>query len=238
MKKAKFTVATACACLLVGARGSSMADEVYFDTISTRKASRDHGAYFGAFGGGAPSGPSADLRGDYKGLHIDKDDGWFLGAEFGYSFSTPLPAKAFVELEFSYLDTPLNAFGSKSLLQSDIRAFNLLLNGGIQLNLDDRRDEVGDFWASFRPFVGAGIGGAHVRQNNILLEEDGKRVISDRDHKDFSWAYQFFAGIEFALSDTFSIYGEYKRLGYEDFGDGDVSDAKYDLWAIGFKLQY
>jgi len=213
------------------------ADEIYFDTISTKKASRDQGAYFGAFGGGT-SNQSAGFRGNrYDGLEISDEGGWFIGAEYGYSFHTPIATDIFAEIEFNYLNSPLDAEGEASMFQSDMRSLNLLMNVGVQLNLDDKREQVGDFWASFRPYAGAGFGGAVVKQNNMLLKRDGKTIASG-DDSDFSWAYQVFAGVEFALTDTFSIYGEYKHLGYADIGEGNITDPEFDLWALGFKFKY
>jgi opacity protein-like surface antigen len=212
------------------------ADEVYFDTISTKKASREHGAYFGAFGGGS-SNQSATFRGKKEDLGITDQDGWFLGAEFGYTVGTPLPVDVFAEIEFTYLNSPLDAEGDVSIFKSDLRSLNLMMNFGVQLNLDDKRDKVGDFWANFRPYAGVGFGGAVVRQNNIFYEKDG-RTVNSGDDSEFSWAYQVFAGVEYALSDIWSIYGEYKHLGYADIGGGEIADPEFDLWALGVKIKY
>jgi opacity protein-like surface antigen len=216
---------------------SVSADEIYFDTISTKRAAREMGAYFGAFGGGAQLN-GASFQGRMDGLESHDENGWLIGAEFGFSYKTPLPLRLFTELEASYLSTAFDADGPISVLRSDLRGINLLLNGGLQLDMSDQRDQVGPFWAGFKPYVGAGIGGAYVRQSNIYFEKNGRMVREGGKATDWTWAYEVFAGIEYAFSDTFSVYGEYKRLSYADLSGGDVSDVDFDLWAVGIKIQY
>jgi len=104
------------------------ADEVYFDTISTKRVAREHGAYFGAFGGGA-SLQGASFQGKLDGLDALDDNGLFVGAEFGYSFKTGLPLQLFTEFEASYLSTAFDADGPISVYRSDLRSINLLLRG-------------------------------------------------------------------------------------------------------------
>ncbi len=222
--------------LLVAAPLAS-ADEIYFDTISTKRAARETGAYFGAFGGGSNLN-SANFQGRMEGLETLDENGWLLGVEFGFSYKTPLPVRLFGELEGSYLSTAFDADGPISVMRSDVRALNLLLNGGIQLDMSDMRDQVGSFWAGFKPYAGAGIGGAYVRQSNIYFEKDGRMVREGAKSTDWTWAYEVFAGIEYAFSETFSVYGEYKRLSYADLSGGDISDVDFDLWAVGVKFQY
>ena len=213
------------------------ADEVYFDTVSTQKALREHGRYVGGFAG-ASSNHGASFRGDLEGQGLDDGDGWLLGLEFGYSFNVEAPIRPSIELEFMYLNNDLDANSPSASLTSDLRMFTLMANAAIALDLADRREHVGDFWANFRPFVGAGFGGVLVRQNNFKFVDDDLGVIDDWDDSDFTWGWQVFGGIEYALSDTFSIYGEYKYVSLEDFANGDIADASFYLLAFGFKLQY
>ncbi len=225
------------AALVAAAPISGVADEVYFDTVSTKKASRDHGRYVGGFAGAAGN-DTATFGGELRDYDLSDEDGWLLGIEFGYSFNIPAPVRPSLELEFMYLNNDLNASGPDTLsLRSDLRAFTLMANAALALDLDDHRGHVNDFWANFKPFVGAGFGGVLVRQNNFVVADE-LGINDDFDDSDFSWGWQVFGGIEYALSDEFSLYGEYKHLVIDDFANGDISDSAFDIFAVGFKVQY
>ncbi len=216
----------------------AVADEVYFDTVSTRKASRDHGRYFGAFGGGS-SNAGAAFGDRLSGASLSEDGGWLLGLEFGYTFNTGWPVRPSLELEFMMMNNALDADGAGSLsLSSDLRAWTLMANASIALDLSDRRDHVGDFLASFHPYIGAGIGGAIVEHRNVSATDTDGRRVGLGDDSDITWAWQVFAGIEYAFTDEFSLYGEYKRLGLNEIGDGSITDTEFDIFTLGFKFQY
>ncbi len=213
------------------------ADEIYFDTVSTRKASRDQGSYIGVFGGGSRS-QDADFRGVLEGNRLEKDDGWLAGIEFGYEFQLVRPINAFFEAEFTFMSMAMNGGGHRSGYESDLRSLNAMLNFGLQLNLDDSRNQVGDFWANFRPFAGVGVGGAWSRSSNRKAFVEGSPVRIGGSEKDLEWAYQVFAGVEYAFSDTFSIYGEWRRMMISEVNDGSISDPEFDMWLLGMKFKY
>lgn len=216
------------------------AEEVYFDTISTARASRNHGAYIGVFGG-ATHTADASFNGRLSegGLSTNDDVGFFAGIEFGYSFWTPIALRPALELELEYLSSSLNADGPDGArFRSDLRSGLVMLNGIIALDLGDYRSDVGDFWASFHPYIGAGLGGAYTRVSDISLRAAGGDDRSRGSSSDWVFAYQFFGGLEYDLTDTVSIYAEYKRLIFDELGGRAVSNADFDLWTFGVKVEY
>lgn len=218
----------------------SRAEEVYFDTISTAKATRLHGAYFGAFGGGSGfNDASFGKRLGGLGLDASDDSGWLAGVEFGYSYATPFPIRPAIEVELFYLDNDLPADGNGGAsYKGHLRAGTLMLNGILALDLEDYRAEVGDFWAGFKPYIGAGLGGAYttVRNQNLSIPGGGGGKLGSGSN--WSYAYNFFAGIEYAFDDMWSIYGEYRKLFFDRLANGSIKDSEFDLWTLGFKVQY
>ncbi|MEM9480912.1 MAG: outer membrane beta-barrel protein [Verrucomicrobiota bacterium] len=231
MKKLLTTLALACIA------SGAFANEVYFDTISTKKASRVHGSYIGVFGGGAHS-QTANFRESLSGAKLQDDDGWLAGIEFGYEFEILPVLTAFTEAEFTFMSTPLDGVASGIEYRSDFRSVNAIFNFGVQLDLDDERHDVGDFWSNFKPFAGVGVGGAWTRSSNRKGFVDDRPVIGGDNDNDLAWAYQVFAGVEYAFSDYVSIYGEWRRMIIGDIGDGLIDDPEFDLWAIGMKFKY
>lgn len=209
-----------------------------FNTVSTtRHAVRGHGAYFGVFGGGGQLG-SATLRGrGTEDFSPGQDSLWFAGIKAGYSFALPIPVRPSLELEATYIDGQLNASQKGRSLRSDFIAVPLMVNFILALDLDHDKDGVDGFWSCFKPYLGAGAGISYVEQSNTVFER-GSQVRPDGDKSSFTPAYQVFGGVEYSLSDDFSIYAEYKRLFLEEFGSENVSNGELSLWTVGFKLQY
>lgn len=222
---------------LLSLPGFVVGNEVYFDTVSTKKASRNQGSYMGVFGGGVHS-QTAEFVGKLDDNRLKDDDGWLAGIEFGYEFKVLKPLSLFTEAEFTFMSMPFDGNGPRTSYRSDLRSLNAMLNFGVQLDLHDQRNDVGDFWANFRPFAGVGVGGAWTRSSSRRALVDGRTIISDSSDSDISWAYQVFAGIEYAFSDYVSVYGEWRRMVIGDIGSGYIDDPEFDLWLVGLKLRY
>jgi opacity protein-like surface antigen len=221
-------LATATTCL--------RADEVFFDTVSTEKASRVSGAYFGVFGGGAMTSDTSS-SGPLDGADLDNGSGWFGGAEVGYYFRTPFPVRPAIELEAFYLGTEVESGGSTDF-RSDLWAAGAFVNLILALDLSAYAEDLGPFLTSLRPYVGAGIGAAYTKLDGGTARfRDGSNAKIDSDST-ISFAYQLFAGLEVALADDVSVYGEYKYLVLDDTGSDNLSEVASDLWTVGVKVSY
>lgn len=217
------------------------AAEVYFDTISTEKASRLSGAYFGVFGG-SDFDQDADVNPGDAGpsFTLDGQGSLFLGVEFGYEWQTPFPLRTGFEVEAMYLSNDFEAHNEFSEISADFHSAVIMANLTLALDLADYRDDVGPFWAAFHPYIGAGFGGAYTWQRNGKIKDltDGSEI-SNGNSGDFTFAYQLFAGVEFDLTDTLSLYAEYKYLVFDDLGTSSgISDYQHNLFGAGLKMQY
>ncbi len=232
--RAGFIGALTCAALI------AQSAEVYFDTISTEKATRLHGAYFGAYGG-ISINPDGDVRSrgqTYE--NFDDSIGGWGGIEIGYSWQTPIPLRPAVEFELMYLYNELDARGSGGgVFASEEHSIIAMFNFVLALDLEPYRQDIGDFWANLHPYVGAGIGAGYVFNSDLQVRDTpgGRDRQSDQD--DLTFAYQIFAGIEYDVTEAFSIYMEYKYLVLDDLGnDIGISDRENHLLGVGFKVQY
>ena len=217
---------------------SAPAAEVYFDTVSTAKASRLHGSYISAYGGSS-STKSVSASSNLRGMSLRDSNGYNAGVRFGYSFSTPLPVRPSVELDLGYLSNDIRLEkGSSNRYKGTMQSFNAFGNVLLSLDLEDHLDETtSDFWRKLKPYVGAGAGMAYARIQHLDYRRDG-RNISDEEGGQISFGYQVFAGLEYAFTEEFSIYGEYKYLSLYDLGGSDVGGANFNQFLLGMKFQY
>ncbi len=219
------------------ASGSAIqAAEVYFDTVSTEKAVRMHGAYFGLFGGGATDFEVEEGKGLEEASQRD-ENGWFVGAEVGYQFRTPFPLRPAIELELFYLANDYRADVGGGKASADMYHVPLMANAILALDLSDYREDLG-FLAAFHPYIGAGVGAAYSNVSNSSLETADGRTLKLADGSKVTFAYQIIAGLEIELSDYFSIYGEYRRLWIDDIAGATFTSGDQNLWGAGFKVQY
>jgi outer membrane autotransporter protein len=217
---------------------SANAAEVYFDTVSTAKATRLHGAYVSAYTG-ANTVQSVATNSRLAG-HTSKDaTGWSAGVRFGYSFATPIPVRPSVELELGYLNNDINLVrNSRNSYKGGLQSFHGFGNVVLSLDLENHLGESSsDFWRKVKPYIGAGAGMAYARIQRLEYIRDGRRV-DDEDGGQISFGYQVFGGVEYAFTDSFSIYGEYKYLSLYDLGGGEVGGADFSEYLIGMKFQY
>jgi len=84
-----------------------------------------------------------------------------------------------------------NGLPCTSVDRSDYRAFLLLANAYADLGT----------YHGFTPYVGAGIGGAHVRWGD-LVNDDDDGTFSHRGGRDWRFAYAAMAGVSYCLTNT------------------------------------
>lgn len=223
--------------ILLGA-ASTQAAEVYFDTVSTAKATRLHGAYVSAHAG-ANTVQSVSTGKNLNGHSLQDATGWSAGVRFGYAFATPIPVRPSLELELGYLTNDINLQrSSKNSYKGSLQSFHAFGNVVLALDMENHLSETSsDFWRKIKPYIGAGAGMSYARLQHLEYIRDGRKV-NDEDGGQISFGYQVFGGVEYAFTDSFSIYGEYKYLSLYDLGGGDVQGADFSEYLIGMKFQY
>ncbi len=215
------------------------ADEVYFDTVSTKRVARPHGAYLGLFGG-INSRQNINTQNEQLERFSPNDEtGWFIGGEFGYEFQTPYPFRPSVEAEFFYTGYDFNATGEfgVSTASAEVYHLSLMFNAILALDLSDQEREVGPFMAAFHPYIGVGLGPSYSGARNSKIVTPTSVTNFDAS-SELSMAYQVFAGIEFDVSEYVSLYGEYRWLYIHDLPGGGLGKGELGLWNVGVKVRY
>ena len=223
--------------LLVLAQSASAA-EVYFDTVNTARASRLQGAYFGTFAGGANvTGTSTSSR--LGGMAVEgSGNGWIGGVEFGYKWVTPAGINLAAELEFYYLDQEISGSKGSSKYRSSLRSFGAMANGIVQIDLGSLMGEDAGWVGRIKPYAGAGVGFGYGDQNDTTFKPSGKRERNLSEGGETGFAYQLLAGVEVEVTDSFSVYGEYRYMDLYDFGNSDITGADISTWVLGLRFQY
>jgi opacity protein-like surface antigen len=181
------------------------------------------GLYAGIFGG-ANLGQTGDR--DNPG-HADardfvSNDGWFSGLKLGYAFKPTGILQASVEVEAYYSRVNFQSYtrhdDSFASIKSDTNAnqhtLPLMVNAIAKLDL-----------GKFRPYVGVGVGAAHVWLTDEVVNNrihfhgsghtfDSSVAVGDRD--EFSFAAQGIAGAEYLVTPRIGLFGEYKALYVRD----------------------
>lgn len=214
------------------------AAEVYFDTVNTASATRLHGAYFGAFAGGA-NVLGTDTSRRLRNLNVDGDGvGWIGGVEFGYKWATPVGLNLAAELELYYLNQDVSGSAGGESYRSSLSAFGAMANGIVQLDLETLLGEDAGWAGNLKPYVGAGVGYGYGYQDQIAYKRSGRRERQLDDGGESGFGYQLLAGVEVELADNFSFYGEYRYLNLYDFGNGDIEGVDFSTWVLGVRFQY
>jgi opacity protein-like surface antigen len=145
-------------------------------------------------------------------IEFETDNGWRVGAAIGYSFSSILS----IEGELSYLNQDFDHAECDGCLfdEYDLDGDVSIWTGMVNLIAGF---PVGNF---FRPYIGGGIGFAHVSLNDLDDIDD-----FDIDDSDTSFAAQAFAGVDFMLTDNMALGGRYRIL---HIGDLDFADDDFD----------
>lgn len=174
------------------------------------------GPYLSVFGGGDfwQTG-DRDNPGHADARDIVSSVGWFAGLRAGYAFNPPGPIKPALELEaayhrlnfHSYTRSHTSRYDFKSDTEADNQTLTTIINGVLRYDL-----------GRFRPYVGVGIGAAHVWltdtvETNRYVNGANARVthhFGDRDQ--FSFAAQGLVGAEYLVSDRVSLFAEYRPL--------------------------
>lgn len=166
--------------------------------------------------GGAEPGETAELS-------IETDDGWRVGGAFGYSFNDWFA----VEGEIGYMTQDFesaefdegegqfaNFVGQEFDLGGDVSILTGMINAVLGIPIG----------SMVRPYVGAGIGAAHVNVDGSITELD-----FSLDDSDTVFAAQAFAGIDVGITDNVSIGGRVRYLHLDDFDLVDDEDHDHTV---------
>jgi opacity protein-like surface antigen len=237
------------ACLVFS---TAFGGEVYLNTIDSANSvvvERQEGPYIGLWLGAATDG-SASFRSKLTGAKMESETGFAAGLKLGYYYRLPFAIRPSIEFELTYLNDDFGLSGTVDSRRSgrgsvsggaDIQTLIGTVNLVLALDLAAYRENVGDFWAAFHPYVGIGGGAAYSSLEGFdvrVKTRDGRKKLKVDGGSDFDFAYQLFTGLEFELDSDFSVFGEYKLIGINSTGSDAVRDYERDLWTIGCKFGY
>ena len=166
--------------------------------------------------GGTEPGNSAELS-------IETDDGWRIGGALGYRLNDWLA----VEAEVGYMEQDFNSAdfeegegefdglaGEEFDLGGDISILTGMINGLVGV-------PVGGL---IRPYVGAGLGVAHINADASISE-----LGFSLDDSDTVFAAQAFAGVDVPITESVAIGGRVRYLHVDDFDLVDDEDHEHSI---------
>ena len=148
------------------------------------------------------------------------DSGFLATIAAGYDFANPFR----VEGEYLWQKNDLdqlsynNRFGN--FKQGDLKTQAFMVNGYYDV----------DTGSSWSPYIGAGLGWAKLDLNTPALP------FSDNDNV---FAYQFMAGVTYAITDKWSVDGQYRYFGTTDatISGADFNENSNNL-LIGLRYSF
>ncbi|WP_425418635.1 outer membrane protein [Oricola indica] len=156
---------------------------------------------------------------------INVDNGYRIGGAIGYDLTRNFA----VEFETSFARANVNSID----VGPPVDATQPAPGYGTLLTLMGNAI-VGEDYGKWRPYVGAGIGGALVSLNVDFM--------SGLDDSDWALAGQVFAGIDYAISDNVSVGARYRyqhvgSTSYTDDGGDAVGLSDFGAHSIEFGLK-
>jgi len=206
--------------LLILATTALYAGSPSYEKRMHEPATQSLGSPYWAIFGGANVQQSADI-GDSRSAvgafssDLDSETGWFAGLKLGYDFDSEAWAHAAVEVEafYNHVDAELRS-GSGGIVSAqtagDVHAAVVMANAFVKFK---------PLW-HLRPYVGGGIGAAHLwlREASTEVRVGGVPVRQRRrgDAEDWTFAYQGIAGLDVWVNDRWTIFTEYHALVFHD----------------------
>jgi opacity protein-like surface antigen len=177
---------------------------------------------------------------------LDSDTGWFAGLKLGYVWDTGGVFMPAIELEGFYNTVDVNIDATARSLRTDARVNGELKSGVFMFNL------LGKFnLGHFRPYVGAGAGAAYLEGGDIRgslrfrgeefasFETDADDIEERTDLEASGWtfAWQAIGGFDVYLTDSVSLFAEYKALWF--YADTDeLSHYLQHLVGGGIRIHF
>ncbi len=217
---------------------------------SIQKQKKKDGPYVGVFVGNSQSnegklqiGPNPFIMDSYNG-------GMMVGIELGYSWKVKrFPFEVGLEFEGYYSSSEIRGIldptilppapGTVTSAQTDLNAVSFLFNGWVGLDLWRYRARLGRFVTGWRPYIGAGVGGAQLYYRNTLFTTRNVGAVPEVvpfEVDEFVLAWQWFAGLEYRVTDKVGVYAEYKNLHFD--ASTELTDYTVDFWSGGVRIRY
>jgi opacity protein-like surface antigen len=172
--------------------------------------------------------PTSD---DFARLTIDTDDGWRAGGALGYAFNNWLALEG--EIGYMKQDFDSVVFDEATGEFAGLAGEAFDLGGDISILTGMVNAIVGvPLGGIFRPYIGAGIGAAHVNAEADISNQPPFFPGTDAFHLDDSdtvFAAQAFAGIDIAITDNVTIGGRARYLHLNDIDLTDDEDHKHSV---------
>jgi len=135
-------------------------------------------------------------------LEIESDNGLAIAGAFGYGFNKNIRLEAEIQYVKHDLDK-VNVLGSNLDINGDFSSLAMLLNGYY-----DFANE-----SAFTPFISAGLGFSKLDASDTSIPGMGSLSSSDDDTV---FAYQFSAGVSYAVTQKFAVDGKYRYFATSD----------------------
>lgn len=228
--------------------------------LEAKATKKKGGAYVGVFVGNTIS-QSTEMSIDYVDHSLsydvlDDSDNLIAGFEVGYEWRTRYPVTIGLEFEAFYGSSEINALASTqanqgvpillsdaATIKTDASYVAFMLNGTFALDLRRYRPQLGPIIPRFRPYLGAGIGGAQLWYRNQKIQTYGDILAiptassaSPFSLDEFVFAYQVFGGLEYKVNEKFGIYGEFRRLNFAK--TNDLGKFETDMLLGGIHIHY
>jgi OmpA-OmpF porin, OOP family len=173
------------------------------------------------------------LSDDFADLTIHTDDGWRIGGALGYSFNEWFAVEgevAYMTQDFeSVVFDEADPAGEFALLDGD----EFDLGGDISILTGMVNAIIGfPIGGTFRPYIGAGIGAAHVDADANISNQPPAFPGPDAFHLDDSdtvFAAQAFAGLDIGITENVAIGGRARWLHLSDFDLTDDEDHDHSI---------
>lgn len=151
---------------------------------------------------------------------VEWDDGWGAVGSLGYAFGNGLRT----ELELSYRSNDADSIGN-----ADLGGSVSSMAGMVNVLYDV------DFGLPFKPYIGAGVGGARVNFDEVT---NGATVIDDGG---FDFAWQGIAGASYSLNDSTDLTLDYRYFSVPEVelqNGGNSYDTDYNTHNVVLGVRF
>lgn len=169
------------------------------------------------------------------GTKADMDGKYTVNGAVGYQIANGIRGEA----EVGYKKADVNSVFTRGVgsIGSDAenKTLTLMANGYYDLNFQ-KLGLTNNYYANmFTPYVGAGVGAAHVRFDNYSPELAGQSP----DDTDWVFAYQAMAGVSINFTPNISMMGEYRFFDTTNAQfHGQGASVKSNELLAGVKFKY
>lgn len=203
---------------------SSSASVLAADIAVEPEPAIDENFWYLSLHGGIKFGEDWDDGSEYFGdIEFNADNGWRAGGAIGYSLTSIFA----LEGEISFMNQDIESdYDWESYTISAIPLSEDCCDDGDVSVLTGMVNVVAGVMVGtfMRPYVGAGIGVAHVSLNDV-----GLPAPFDLDDSDNVFAMQGFAGVDLMLSEGFALGARYRLLHLGDVKLEDNDGGEHDL---------